>query len=155
LAKTNLNILMVGSKGDAPLVARILNAFPQFQSNGRIFDASGKTNVQEMYALYEHVQAAVGSDSAPLHIAGACRIPVLVGIYGPTGYRRTPPIGSAHIKLLSTEDKLTCQPCHKRTCPLGTTECMTSIRPPEVLEALLNGLAEVGIQQHSGLSIIG
>jgi heptosyltransferase I len=145
LAKTNLNILMVGSRGDASLVERILHAFPQSQMNGRVLNVAGKTNVQEMYALYEHVDAAVGSDSAPLHIAGAVKVPVLIGIYGPTGYRRTPPIGSPHIQLFSTEGKLPCQPCHKRRCPLGTDECMTSIRPQDVLEGLLTQLANANI----------
>jgi heptosyltransferase-1 len=140
LEKTDFNILMVGSKGDATLVRKILGTFAQTQLLGRVLDVSGKTNVQEMYALYEHVQVGVGSDSAPLHIAGAVRVPVLVGIYGPTGYRRTPPIGSEHITLLSTEGKLPCQPCHKRTCPLGTDECMKSISPEEVFEAVVQGL---------------
>jgi len=95
-----------------------------------------------MYAFYERVQAAVGSDSAPLHIAGAMRVPVVIGIYGPTGYRRTPPIGSPHIKLFSTEGELVCQPCHKRICPLGTTECMKRIVPGQVFRALVDGLHE-------------
>jgi heptosyltransferase I len=144
LAKTNLNILLISSAGDAPLIQRILRTFPPAQLNGRVFNASGKTSVQEMYALYQHVTAAIGSDSAPLHIAGAVKVPVLIGLYGPTGYRRTAPIGSDHIQLLSSEGKLPCQPCHKRICPLRTNECMTGITPPDVFAALLAQLANAG-----------
>jgi lipopolysaccharide heptosyltransferase I len=140
LAQTNYNLLLVGSKGDAPLVQRILQALPHAQGSGRVCDVSGRTSVREMYALYKNVDAAVGSDSAPLHIAGAVQVPVLIGIYGPTGYRRTPPIGSEHITLLSTEGTLACQPCHKRVCPLGTLECMRAIRPQQVFEALTEAL---------------
>jgi lipopolysaccharide heptosyltransferase I len=153
LSKTNLNLLMVGSKGDAPLVEKIIGTFPSARLNGRVLNVAGKTSVREMYALYEHAQAAVGSDSAPLHIAGAVRVPVVIGIYGPTGYRRTPPIGSEHIRLFSTEGKLPCQPCHKRTCPLGTDECMTSIRPDEIFEGLIAALAEAGIYRNSNVPI--
>jgi len=153
LSKTNLNLLMVGSKGDAPLVEKIVGRLPATRLNGRLVNVAGKTSVREMYALYEHVNAAVGSDSAPLHIAGAVRVPVLIGIYGPTGYRRTPPIGSERIRLFSTEGKLPCQPCHKRTCPLGTDECMTTIRPEEIFDGLLAALAESGIYPSSSVPI--
>jgi lipopolysaccharide heptosyltransferase I len=145
LAETDLNLIVQGAAGDAGLGRRILRDISQSQTKGRLCNLFGKLPIQEMYALYERVHAAVGSDSAPLHIAGAMRVPVLVGIYGPTGYRRTPPIGSPHIKLFSTEGELACQPCHKRTCPLGTTECMKRIRPEQISQALLGGLHESGI----------
>ena len=145
LSETDLNLIVQGSAADAPAGERILRGFPASQLQGRVCNLFGKLPIPEMYALYERVHAAVGSDSAPLHIAGAMGVPVLVGIYGPTGYRRTPPIGSPHIKLLSTEGELACQPCHKRTCPLGTDECMKRVRPEEVFQALVDGLTEAGI----------
>jgi len=145
LAETDLNLIVQGSAADAPAGERILRAVPPGLREGRVCNLFGKLPIPEMYALYERVDAAVGSDSAPLHIAGAMRVPVLVGIYGPTGYRRTPPVGSPHIKLFSSEGDLACQPCHKRTCPLGTDECMKRVRPEEVLQALLDGLTEAGI----------
>ncbi len=145
LAETDLNLILQGSAADAEVGARILRTFPPSQLQGRVCDLFGKLPIPEMYALYERVQAAVGSDSAPLHIAGAMRVPVLIGIYGPTGYRRTPPIGSPHTKLFSTEGELACQPCHKRTCPLGTDECMKRIKPGAVFQGLLDELNAAGI----------
>jgi lipopolysaccharide heptosyltransferase II len=145
LAETDLNLVVQGSAADARIGAQILREFPAARRQGRICDLFGKLPIAEMYALYERVQVAVGSDSAPLHVAGAMRVPVLIGIYGPTGYRRTPPIGSPHIKLFSTEGELACQPCHKRVCPLGTTECMKRITPGEVFQALLEGLRQAAI----------
>jgi ADP-heptose:LPS heptosyltransferase len=157
LSETNLNLALVGSPGDASVVARVLSAFPSQRLEGRVVNLAGKTSIQEMYAFYHKVQAAVGSDSAPLHIAGAVAVPVLIGIYGPTGYRRTPPIGSAHIKLFSTEGQLSCQPCHKRVCPLGTTECMSRVTPATIFDALLQTLAEAGIHdaKSSALQVTG
>jgi len=144
LAETDLNVLFQGAPADARLTERILLDIPAAQLAGRVVDVCGKVPIADMYALYEHVQAAVGPDSAPLHIAGAVGVPVLIGIYGPTGYRRTPPIGSPHIRLLSTQ--LSCQPCHKRVCPLGTRECMLRIQPGEVLQSLLAALNEAGVR---------
>ena len=161
LEKTSFNVVMLGSKGDASLVSKILNAFPGSATNGRVLDISGQTSVQQMYSLFSQVEAHVGSDSAPLHIAGAVRTPHLIGIYGPTAYRRTPPIGSPDIQLFSTEGNLSCQPCHKKTCPLGTTECMTLIKPDDVFNALveaLNGNKEpalTGAYQHAPTHLRG
>jgi len=146
LAHTNLNLLLMGSAGDQPIAARILSTFQPEQLSGRVCNLFGKVPIQDMYALYEQVEAAIGPDSAPLHVAGAAGTPVLVGIYGPTGYRRTPPIGSPHVKLLSTEEQLACQPCHQRVCPLGTDECMKRVTPDEVFLALLEALTEAGIE---------
>ena len=145
LNDTDLNLIVQGSAADAVVGERILRGFSPAQLKGRVCNLFGKLPIPEMYGLYERVHAAVGSDSAPLHVAGAMRVPVLVGIYGPTGYRRTPPIGSPHIKLFSTEGELPCQPCHKRICPLGTTECLKRITPEEVFRALVEELQEAGI----------
>lgn len=145
LSETDLNLLFQGALADGELTARIVSALPPESVAGRVADFCGKVPIGDMYALYEKVQAAIGPDSAPLHIAGAVGVPVLIGIYGPTGYRRTPPIGSPHIQLLSSEGHLPCQPCHKRICPLGTTECMLRIQPGEVYQALLSALRDAGI----------
>lgn len=154
LAETDLNLIVQGAASDAPGGERILRRFSPSQLAGRVCNLFGKLPIPEMYALYERVHAAVGSDSAPLHIAGAMRVPVLIGVYGPTGYRRTPPIGSPHIKLLSSEGELPCQPCHKRICPLGTDECMKRLRPEEVFQALLDGLTEAGISFQSKGAVV-
>ncbi|HZP22734.1 MAG TPA: glycosyltransferase family 9 protein [Terriglobales bacterium] len=145
LSETDLNLLFQGAPADRQLTQRILRAIPHEWLAGRVLDVCGKVPIADMYALHQGVQAAIGPDSAPLHIAGAVGVPVLVGIYGPTGYRRTPPIGSPVIRLLSSEGQLACQPCHKRVCPLGTTECMLRIQPGEVFRALVAGLTEAGI----------
>jgi heptosyltransferase I len=146
LSETDLNVVFQGAPADALLTQRILHNVDAKLLRGRVIDVCGKIPIADMYALYERVQAAIGPDSAPLHIAGAVGVPVLVGIYGPTGYRRTPPIGSPVIRLLSTEGQLQCQPCHKRVCPLGTTECMLRIQPGEVFQTLLSALNEAGIK---------
>ncbi len=140
LKQTDLNVLMVGSPGDASLCERIVKAIPAEQLNDRVFDISGKTNIREMYAVYQNVAAAIGPDSAPQHIAGAVKTPCTIAIFGPTEYRRTPPFGSPVVASLSTEGTLSCQPCHKKTCRLGTTECMAGVTVDSVFAELIQGL---------------
>jgi heptosyltransferase-1 len=145
LSDSDLNLLLQGAPSDSELSQRIIRGVPPELAAGRVVDVCGKVPIADMYALYQRAVAAIGPDSAPLHIAGAVGVPVLIGIYGPTGYRRTPPIGSLVIRLLSSEGQLSCQPCHKRVCPLGTTECMLRVQPGEVLETLRTALTEAGI----------
>lgn len=140
LTQTKFNIVMLGSRQDAALISRILKGFSTEQLSGRLVDVSGKTTIPEIYAVYRSVQLAIGSDSAPLHIAGAVRTPHVIGLYGATGYRRTPPLGSADVRILSIEGELDCQPCHKSICRLGTTECMQRISPDEVFGNVVGAL---------------
>lgn len=140
LKQTDLSVLMVGSPGDAGLCGRIVQALPTASLGNRVLDISGKTNIREMYAVYKNVAAAIGPDSAPQHIAGAVKTPCTIAIFGPTEYRRTPPFGSPVVASLSTEGTLSCQPCHKKTCRLGTTECMAGVTADSVFSELIQGL---------------
>jgi lipopolysaccharide heptosyltransferase II len=148
LSRTNLNILMVGSKGDMPLNARILQAFPSASLNGRVLDISGKTNIREMYSVYRNVAAAIGADSAPQHIAGAVKTPCVIALFGATSNLRTPPFGSPVTVSLTAEEQLPCQPCHKKSCALGTTECMTRVTPERVFGELIKGLEQSCSQRY-------
>lgn len=153
LNETDLNVLLVGSQGDQPLCARILQAFSSENIKGRAFDISGKTNIPEMYALYAQVAAAIGADSAPQHIAGAVKTPCIVALHGPTSPLRTPPFGSPFVQTVSLNPKLPCQPCHKKTCAFGTNECLTRISPEAVFEELIRGLRQQNIAFSSKLLV--
>jgi ADP-heptose:LPS heptosyltransferase len=133
------NILFVGSPADRATVARILEELP---ASPRILDLSGKTSIRELYALFPRVHAAIAADTAPLHIAGAAQTPHVIGIFGPTSMMRTAPIGSPDTRLFSTEGQLSCQPCHKRVCPLGTNECLERISAESIFAALLETVQE-------------
>lgn len=135
LDRTKLNVIIVGASNDGPLVSRILDKVKRSSSSDRIFNAVAETSIKDLYALFQKVQVSIGPDSGPLHIAGAAQVPLVIGIYGPTSYRRTAPRAKMMIPF-STEGVLPCQPCHERICPLGTLECMVRIRPEEVFDTL-------------------
>jgi heptosyltransferase-1 len=143
LNDTDMNVLLVGSKGDSPLCARIAQGLKQ--PPGRVLDISGQTNIREMYAVYKHAVAAIGPDSAPQHIAGAVKTPCVICVFGPTAFKRTPPVGSPVVQLLSAQGKLECQPCHKSECRFGTNECMRLVTPDMVLDSLKQGLSQMAV----------
>ena len=62
------------------------------QSQSKIINLVGKTDLQELLALLDAAQLVVGNDSGPLHLAVALDAP-LVSIYGPTNPAIVGPYG--------------------------------------------------------------
>jgi heptosyltransferase-2 len=106
-------------------------------SPDRIYHAAGALSLRASAALIERAAVLVTNDSAPLHLAGAVRTPV-VAIFGPT----VPAFGFGP---LGSDDRvvehpgLACRPCSRHgpmVCPLGHHRCMREISVGQVLEAV-------------------
>jgi len=87
-------------------------------------------------ALVRMAGAMVTVDSGLRHYAAAFDRPV-VALFGPThiGWTET-----WHRKEVRLQADVPCGPCQQPVCPTGTNECMTKIRPDEVLDALAEAL---------------
>ena len=85
-----------------------------------------------MIEFLREVDIVVGGDTGPLHIAAALGKKV-VGLYGPTDYRRNGPY-TPFKKVFFSKRK--CSPCWKRKCPLTPAPCMEEISVREVREAV-------------------
>jgi len=92
-----------------------------------------QTELPELAALMRQAAVVVGGDSAPLHLAVACGAPV-VALFGPTDPARLGPMDPADHVVVR---RLDCSHCHRRTCPLGTNECLDSIGPDEIVRAVI------------------
>ena len=75
----------------------------------------------------------ITGDSGPMHIAASFNIPT-VSIFGPTKDSETSQW--MNVKNTIIKKTLSCQPCMKRTCPLGHNNCMELIQPVDVLNAV-------------------
>lgn len=95
-----------------------------------------RTELPELASLMRQAQLVVGGDSAPLHLAIACGAPV-VALFGPTDPARTGPMDPADRVVVR---QLECSHCHRRTCPLGTNECLDTISPDEIVRAVIGRL---------------
>jgi ADP-heptose:LPS heptosyltransferase len=88
----------------------------------------GKTTILQLTAVIKYCSVYVTSDSAPLHIAAAMKVPV-VALFGPTDpMRHLPPAD----KLKVMRKELPCSPCYGTKCKLGTRICMNDITAYEV-----------------------
>ena len=117
-------IILIGSKIEQEIGAAIESAVS-------VKNFIGKTTLRETMALLANSDLLITNDSGPMHIAAALGKP-LIGIYGSTDPRRTPPIGNTKRKIIYKN--VSCSPCFLRTCPTDF-RCMKQINPSEVFEA--------------------
>jgi lipopolysaccharide heptosyltransferase II len=124
LALDGMRVFITGTKEDSDGAKKIISL-----SRSKPFDITGKTNIMQLIAFIKRCDVFITSDSAPMHIAAFCGIPV-VALFGPTDPKR-------HIqdngRFSLIYKKLKCSPCYKPHC--SHASCMKSISPEEVFQA--------------------
>jgi len=119
-------VVFTGSGQDRPVIADILSrmAFPAVS-------LAGETSLKTLAALYRRCHLLISTDTGPMHLGCAMGTPV-IALFGPTAPWRTGPYGKRHQAIRTGA---ACSPCFKRTCPIGTSECMRQISAARVFEA--------------------
>jgi len=84
-------IVLSGSERDRGAAARVVARAPE----AGILDLTGETSLRRLVALCARAGLFIGCDTGPMHIAAACRTPV-VALFGPADPRRTGPFGPGH-----------------------------------------------------------
>lgn len=141
VAKQEANVVLVGSKADAPVCRLIGGQVVTLPPNdpataGQVIDMSGQTSLRELAALLAGARAVVSNDSGAMHLAGAVGARV-IAVFGSTNERGTAPLTSgpdAPPPVVLTTGAW-CRPCMLRECPIDH-RCMTGISAREVASAL-------------------
>lgn len=120
-AQLPIRTFVVGGAGDTDSAAAVVRA-----SEGKAVSLAGKTNLQELISIMRGARLVCSNDSGPMHIAAACRVPV-VAIFGPTSPVRTGPYGEGH-RIISRN--AACAPCFKKKC--ADMHCMNEITVHDV-----------------------
>jgi heptosyltransferase-2 len=108
-------------RAQAERIAMTCNGVPMVGHDGDVLDLA---------AAMSHCAAVITNDSGPLHLAAALAIPS-VSIFGPTDPERTVIPGASRV----IRQRLECQPCYQRECPLRHHRCMDDIGVDEVFTA--------------------
>lgn len=120
-------VRVLGSPKDAPAGEEVVAA-----SGGAVDNLVGRTSLIEAAAILADADVVVTNDSGLMHVASAFDRRV-VALYGSSSEKMTPPT-SPRAQVISRE--MSCRPCLKRECPLGTQACLKEIGPQEVFEAV-------------------
>lgn len=130
LSEKDIRLLIVGSENERGLAQAILEQCPD------AVDLTGKTRIRDLTALLAQVDALVGNDSGPAHLAAAAGAPTL-SIFGPTDPRHSVEAHGypGHHRTFAPSHTH-CAPCYKNACPFNM-ECMAETPVSSVLAATL------------------
>ena len=94
---------------------------------------AGSLNISELIHHISNLDLFITGDSGPMHIAANYKVPT-ISIFGPTKSDETSQWNNDKSIILKKD--LECQPCMKRTCPLGHHDCMKLIKAKDVLSKI-------------------
>jgi heptosyltransferase-2 len=131
LTGAGMDAVILGGAREQAVAARLAEA-----GGERAVSAAGLFDIQGTAALLKRSRCAAGGDTGVMHLATAVGTPV-VTLLGPT-------VGAFgflpyHARATVLERELPCRPCSKMggpSCPLGHHDCLETIPPAEVLQAL-------------------
>jgi heptosyltransferase II len=94
---------------------------------------AGKLSISELIICISDFELFITGDSGPMHIAANYKVPT-ISIFGPTKSDETSQWNNDRGIII--KKNLPCQPCMKRTCPLGHHDCMKLIKANDVLSEI-------------------
>ncbi|MHB8154606.1 MAG: lipopolysaccharide heptosyltransferase II [Candidatus Omnitrophota bacterium] len=135
LVKAGKQIILVGDLLDQPICDYLQQVCAK-----NILNLCAKTNLSQLAALLKEAQLLITNDSAVMHLASYLNVPV-VAIFGPTDEKKYGPWSENSIVV---KKDIFCRPCEKAQCRFGSLECLTAIKPVDVLRQIESLFANKG-----------
>ena len=130
--KYGVQVILTGAPDEVQLSQTIAE-----QTTCNTINLAGKTNVNQLAALFTNADLVISGNCGPMHLAAAARTPV-IAIHGPTNSEQWGPWGE---NTISIEATLPCSPCLNlgfeygcQALPDGTSPCMHTVGVSEVLQ---------------------
>lgn len=145
------HIVLIGGAED-----EAIGTFIAAACNGAVTNLIGVTSLGESVAIVKRLALLVTNDSAPLHIASACKTPT-VAIFCAT----VPKFGYGPWKTVAETvgvDGLSCRPCGRhgaQYCPTKTFACQLHLTPEVVVAAVDRVLAQAKRETQNEMSAVG
>ena len=106
--------------------------------------ACGELSLTQGMSLLHQLDATIGIDSGPMHMAGTAGHPILA-LFGPTDPQRWKPLSKAPVHVLQAG--LPCQPCQLKVACDYEKRCLTHLSPERVFHAFARLLDWVDANQ--------
>jgi lipopolysaccharide heptosyltransferase II len=133
----DLNVVLLGGANDQDLeTARRVVCQLKLKGIDRkqnFLDLVGKTSLEDLSGVIAKSQAIVTADTGAMHIAAALKVP-LVALFGSTSPDFTGPYGGSKKVILDLH--LSCAPCGTHPTCGGRFQCMSGIKPEQVVTAM-------------------
>ena len=134
MKQQGVKIVLIGSPDDRSVVRDFSRAL-----GPALVNLVGKTRIRQLSLVLDNVRLLIANDSGPIHVAAACRVPVLA-CFGPTDPNVNGPYGTGHEVLMSPTTA--CRPCGLRQCHNAHyLECLDSIAVEAVVDRAKHMLA--------------
>ena len=131
MVKQGAQVWLFGSDKDKETTNKT-RSLVDASNQDQVFNLAGKTKLIDVVDLLALCKIVVSNDSGLMHIAAAVGCYV-VGIYGSTSPKYTPPLATK-VKIVNTN--IDCRPCFKRECPLKHLKCLKDLSPDLVITAI-------------------
>jgi len=132
LAENGWQTWILGSDKDKAAADKIAGS-----GNEHIYNLCGKTQLVDTVDLLACAGSVVSNDSGLMHVAAAVGADLKV-IYGSSTPEYTPPLTEENKRTIFYMN-LSCSPCFERTCKFGHYDCLTGIKPEQVLQSIQSG----------------
>ncbi|MFQ5952243.1 MAG: lipopolysaccharide heptosyltransferase II [Candidatus Omnitrophota bacterium] len=126
--KESIRTVLLGTRDDEEKAREFIK-----KASAKPINAVGKTSVSYLVSLVKRCDAMVTGDSSPMHVAIATGTP-FVAIFGPTDPEKHLPPAKDYKVIYN---KLECSPCYKPVCVKEKKKCISSIKPQEVFNAIM------------------
>ncbi len=121
----DIEIMIPGSSKDLRLAQEIVSGV----GAERCYTLAGRTELNELAALFKRASLVISADSGPLHLASAAGAST-IGLFGPTSHKMTGPRGRGRNMIMQSD--IPCKiPCYIEKCAMDHV-CMRSITPERV-----------------------
>lgn len=144
--KFNAKVALLGTAPDINVCSKIIHTlrYPT------IIDACGRFGLSELSALISLLDLVVGVDTAPIYVADALDIPVVV-IAGPCDMGDQRPIGK-NVRIIKSN--CSCAPCSHTyatpyKCSRGDRVCLTGLNSEEILSSCSKLLKRLTVEKRS------
>ena len=118
-------VILVGGPEDRATASAI-------EPHPSLRDWTGRLAVTETATLLERADLFIGSDSGPAHIAASAAVTSVILFSGTNRPGQWRPWSR---RALVLRQKVSCRPCHHKSCPLADHPCMTGLDPLRVYKS--------------------